>query len=158
MVPNCPLNHLYLLLRFRFSDLHFCNFSYSALKIVTLYLPYFKLAKWCSEFFVVFFLCPRKQPLIQPIQSYYWWRTFLMWFSMLDLSQRSIGLINVLGSCVNLRWTPRVSTIGTVFLVSTKFSKLDKWVEPIYCKKQQKKVPGQLLVFGKRELWRFWMV
>ena len=35
MVPNCPLNHLYLLLRFRFSDLHFCNFSYSALKILT---------------------------------------------------------------------------------------------------------------------------
>ena len=33
-----------------------------------------------------------------------------------------------------------------------------KYLEPVCCKKQQKKVPDQLLVCGKGDLWRTWRI
>ena len=72
---------------------------------------------------------------------------FLSYFCMHDRTKNPI----VRPSIFYILWNIFMSITQTVNVIF-------QLLEPVRCKKRQKIVPDQLLVWGIRALWRFWMV
>ena len=52
----------------------------------------------------------------------------------------------------------RYLQLHCIYTVLSILTIISQKLEPVFCKKQQKKVPDQLLVCEIGDLWRFWMV
>ena len=114
----------------------------------------------CWSSFIMFFVsvrvfCSNSNKIIEWFQKTY---VFLLSHFVLCILSVAIILIASYGN-VEVRtivwlWSFEFVPQSCLFMNHL----MSKWLEPVSCKKRQKVVPDQLLVWGIRALWRFWMV
>ena len=96
----------------------------------------------------------------------FWWenhRILKLWLPIVALkSPLNFGHALHVGHCLGpthleMRLQAKLK-IKINAISNYKRTRLKTLLEPVCCKKQQKKVPDQLLVCGIGDLWRFWTV